>query len=336
MQNTIADDALQHIKSLTSQTEKLARDFIWWNDLAVWLIVATAIVIGLSFLIGTLYAGASYIAGKKAKELTRVEGELKTAKEDQLTLDLREKDDQIAQANKQAALANSKAGEANKTAGELEAANLTLRGQVATLETQAVDAKKDVAALQRAATEALAKQQKVQSELAKQETLLAKQQERAANAELELERLKMQAGPRRINRGEFLKALDGQPKAPVEILYLRDDQESFEFAQEIENVLRMATWEVISRGPIPASGSESPTAMTVGGQPSGVTVVVHSVSEEEAESGQKRFTGKEWLRTPWTVLQHAFEQSTGESHASTNTGVPPGILRVVVAPKPVR
>jgi hypothetical protein len=156
------------------------------------------------------------------------------------------------------------------------------------------------------------------------------------------ERLRKATGPRQLNRDAFVNALNDQPKAPVQILYLRDDQESLEFAQEIENMLVRAKWNVTSREPIPApkpaksAAEDIPIPMTVGGQPSGVTVVTDSVSEEEAAAATNRMTGKEWVKTPWTVLEYAFEQSMGESKGASNKSVPKGTLRVVVAPKPVK
>ena len=154
-------------------------------------------------------------------------------------------------------------------------------------------------------------------------------------AELELERLRKQVGPRQLDRDAFQKALTGQPKAPVQILYLRDDADSLEFAQEIENQLRRAGWTVTTREPIPtpAAGSDIPIPMSVGGQPSGVTVVTHSVSEEEEHAWMNRATGKDWVKTPWTVLFNAFSDSMGKANGSGNRTCPAGMLRVVVAPR---
>ena len=172
------------------------------------------------------------------------------------------------------------------------------------------------------------------------ETGLADAKTKQAEAETQLERLKKQVGPRRINREVFLKALGGQPKAPVQILYLRDDPDSLEFAQEIANLLARAKWDVIAREPIPTPSavlsSDIPITMSVGGQPSGVTVVTHSVSEEEAEASENRMAGKDWAKTPWTVLCNAFEQAMGEGKAASHSTVPEGTLRVVIGPKFVR
>jgi hypothetical protein len=171
----------------------------------------------------------------------------------------------------------------------------------------------------------------------KVELRVAEQQERAAKAELELGLLKKRVEPRQINRSAFLKALAGQPKAPIQILYLRDDPESFEFAQQIAVFLEEAKWTVTERKPIPnlgATSSDILTSMSVGGQPSGVTVVANSISEEESEAYVSRIMGKDWVKTPWTVLINAFEQSYGSSKSHSGvTSVPNGTLRIVVSPK---
>lgn len=165
---------------------------------------------------------------------------------------------------------------------------------------------------------------------------------RTAEAELKLEQLRKQVGPRELNRAVFLKALEGHPKAPVAILYLRDDPDSLEFAQEIENSLKAAKWTVISREVIPTpsgirSGPEIPITMSVGGQPSGVTVVAHSVSERESRASEfmirSDWETTDWVKTPWTVLSNAFLQSMGRGSSSSHTSVPEGTLRVVVGPR---
>ena len=72
----------------------------------------------------------------------------------------------IGEAQQKASEANAEAGRANQRAGELEQNNLTLRGQVATLETSAVESKKGLAELQIEAANAKANQQKVEIQLA--------------------------------------------------------------------------------------------------------------------------------------------------------------------------
>jgi len=123
--------------------------------------------------------------------------------------------------------------------------------------------------------------------------------ERAAIAELKTEQLRKELGPRQVQREIFLKELEGQPSAPVEIVYLRDDPECFDLAQQIWRLLEDAKWPVKSPKPMPVLiFSDNPTSISAGGQPSGVTVVARSVSTDEADAFQNRSSGKPWVRTP--------------------------------------
>lgn len=163
--------------------------------------------------------------------------------------------------------------------------------------------------------------------------------ERVAAAELKTEQLRKQLGPRQIQRDLFLKTIEGQPQANVEIVYLRDDPECFDVAQQIWRLLQDAKWDVVAPVPIPQSASiasqKNPTAMSVDGQPSGVTVVTHSVTEQEAEAQSKQILGEPWERTPWTALMNALNQSLGRIGGSGggSNSPPEGTLRVVVAPR---
>jgi hypothetical protein len=62
---------------------------------------------------------------------------------------------------------------------------------------------------------------------------LAASAERVAAAELKTEQLRRQLGPRQLQRSIFLKEIAESPKAHVDILYLRDDPECFDLAQQI-------------------------------------------------------------------------------------------------------
>ncbi|HEX3116885.1 MAG TPA: hypothetical protein VHQ48_15555 [Bradyrhizobium sp.] len=160
--------------------------------------------------------------------------------------------------------------------------------------------------------------------------------ERAANAELRLEQLRKDLGPRHLQRDIFLKELFGQPSAQVEILYLQDDPECFGLAQEIWRALEDAKWPVMAPKPIPSLFlSDGPTSLSVGAQPSGVTIVARQVTLEEADASQNAFLGKEWIKSPWTVLKSALAASLGKISASAGTpnGPPEGTLRVVVTPR---
>lgn len=168
---------------------------------------------------------------------------------------------------------------------------------------------------------------------------LAASAERTAAAELKTEQLRKELGPRHLQRAIFLKEIAESPSARVEIMYLRDDPECFDLAQQIWRALEDATWDVIPPVPIPPStpsaASNNPTAMDVDGQPSGVTVVVHSITQAEADATSQRMKGQPWVRSPWTVLMHAVENSIGKvgGHAGGPNAPPDGTLRIVVAPR---
>ena len=181
-----------------------------------------------------------------------------------------------------------------------------------------------------------------EAQLTEAQTGLAKQQERAALAETALEELKRHAAPREVKRAEFKSALallkDGPQPAGVEIVYLRDDPDSFNVAQQIYQLLKESGWNASSPVPIPpataSTFSQSPTAMAAGGQPSGVSVGTHTISEAES-SAKLTFPGTDWVKTPWTVLSYAVLQSLGQcgGFAGGQNAPPEGILRVVVAPR---
>lgn len=128
----------------------------------------------LLLLLVALVSWLLWRSGNRLQDVIRVEANARIA----------EADSKAASANERAGKANAAAGTANQRAGELEKANLTLRGQVATLETAATDAKIGLVGLQKAADDAKAEQQRVQTELTKQQKLTAD----AITAQAELRR----------------------------------------------------------------------------------------------------------------------------------------------------
>ncbi len=175
-----------------------------------------------------------------------------------------------------------------------------------------------------------------QADIAKANAQIANATARTKEAELKVEQLRKELGPRHLQRDIFLRELLSQPSAQVEILYLQDDPECFGLAQEIGRALEDAKWPVAAPKPIPSLFlSDGPTSLSVGGQPSGVTVVARQVTSEEADASQNAFLGKEWIKTPWTVLTSALAASLGKIAASAGTpnGPPEGTLRVVVTPR---
>lgn len=163
----------------------------------------------------------------------------------------------------------------------------------------------------------------------------AKANERAAASELKLEELRRQVGPRQLNRPAFLEALKVDVKGQVEILYTQDDAEAMELAQQIGLALKESGWKVLKRDPIPRSRGNLPTAMAVGGQPKGVTVAAHSISDEEADATLKKMKRENWVKTPYTVLLDAIAEGLGTvSGSAGGAHAPPvGTLRIVVAPR---
>lgn len=173
-------------------------------------------------------------------------------------------------------------------------------------------------------------------EIAEANAKIAEAGARQKEAELKLEQLRRQVAPRQLQRDKFINDLLGQPSAPVEIMYLMDDPECFDLAQQIWRALEDAKWPVSPPKPIPPLVlSDDPTPMSVGGQPSGVTVVVKVATREESEAAANALAGKDWVKTPWTVLSHAIGEGLGRiaTHAGSPFGPEAGALRVVVAPR---
>lgn len=156
---------------------------------------------------------------------------------------------------------------------------------------------------------------------------------RAAEVSFEHEQLKREVGPRHLNREAFLKALTGDVTGEVEILYSRDDAEAMELAQQIALALEEASWKVLKREPIPNSNALLPSAMEVSGQPKGVTIAVPSITEQEWHAEQNQAFGKEWIKTPYTVLYYAMAQALGSVSGWVSGPNAPkaGTLRIIVA-----
>jgi hypothetical protein len=160
----------------------------------------------------------------------------------------------IAALNAVAETAKKDAAEANDRAENLEHDNLTLSGEVAGLQKAASDALAEqqrvqtqleeqqgkTAALERAATDAKAAQQTIQTDL-------ARQQERAAKAERSLLELQKRLKDRHFDvkaRAIFLETLKAYPIGKIQIGYTESDAEGESFAKEILFLLLDAKWDV--------------------------------------------------------------------------------------------
>lgn len=190
---------------------------------------------------------------------------------------------------------------------KLDHANLTLRGQVATLEENAANANKDLAGLQKAAADAKAAQQRVELDL-------SKQQEKTATAEKDLASLKQAIAPRHLTPEQsriLTKLLSGEPQGAVSVISVIGDGDGAAFAAQIVAVLRDAGWPITDKDI--AQGAFS------GVGPVGVGILVHSSTTVPAYAGR---------------LQQAFF-SVGVPLAGVESpSVPEGAARIVVGRKP--
>ena len=148
--------------------------------------------------------------------------------------------------------------------------------------------------------------------------------------------------PRAIKGQRFLEILEGKPKSPVEILFVRDDQDCFQLSMQIRDWLKAANWEAKEPRAIEISDltprlAQYTSTMGVGGQPQGVTIVMRATSQAdfERERDKNPLNPLESANTPRKALAAALGDSLGEISGgiSYETGVP-GVLWVVVGPKP--
>lgn len=250
-----AKDKLSEIQSLTARVEDFGRSFNTWNWLYVWLVFAAVIVAAAVFM-------AQFLAIRKGRQLASAQSALLKAKDDNLTGELKDKDVKIADATKLGQ-------EAKERAEKLEHDNLTLRGQVATLETNAAQAQKDVANLQKAASDAKAAQQRVETEL-------AKQRERTAIAERSLLELQDKLRYRNVSKEQreaFIKATSRATKGEIEVSALSGDPESIAFAESLRTLVVDAGW----------TSEPVKNTLITGNNAIGLTLVFQSVEQLELD-----------------------------------------------------
>lgn len=84
------------IESLISRVHDLQRSFGSWTTGNVWLVAITVVLAGAVFF-------TQFMSVRRAKELTQAQSELAVAKDRQLAIDLKGKDEKIAEANARAA-----------------------------------------------------------------------------------------------------------------------------------------------------------------------------------------------------------------------------------------
>ncbi len=206
----------------------------------------------------------------------------------------READARIAEATLGAA-------QANERAKALEASNLILRKDVNEASAKVASAQRDAADAQKAAAEAITRQQRV-------EILLARQQERAARAEAELAKLQ----PRFLSsrqRGLLLEALTASRKGPVEVFCLVNDADGEQYATQIKEALLTSGW--------PTAGVTM--ARLIPGPPPGLSIAVRDRAS---------------LPPHAQSLLHALATAGLRTNLDEEPDVPAGVVRVIVGHKP--
>jgi hypothetical protein len=165
------------------------------------------------------------------------------------------------------------------------------------------------------------------SDIAKEGT--AKANERIAELNNETAKMRQQLEPRIINGEKFMGAIAGHPKSKIELLYVREDPDSFKLAQQIFWYLANAGWDCAIETPIlpPPAGSpsqHSPLAWSVVARETGVSMVVRADADKKAQSD-----------TAYSALWKAFEVTGIETGKGEDSRMPDDVIRVVVAPRPL-
>jgi hypothetical protein len=181
-----------------------------------------------------------------------------------------------------------------------------------------------------------------QADIAKANAKIAESEARQKEAELRLEQLRERMRPRNIKGEQFLEILKDKPKAPVAILFVRDDPDCFQLSMQIRDFLKQANWDVAEPRAIEVSDmtprlAQYTSTMGVGGQPQGLTVVMRATSQADFDREREGnpFHANEPIDTPRKALTRALGDSLGSISGgiSYDSGVP-GVLLVVVGPKP--
>jgi hypothetical protein len=179
----------------------------------------------------------------------------------------------------------------------------------------------------------------------RQGVLVQRSKERVTQLENANLLLKKQLGPRQVVERDFVKALEGWPKAPVEIMYVRDVPDCFALAFQISMCLSVAKWENTSALPIPPfiteRGNVLESSLAAGGPISGVGVVSDMGPPEEVNDLVNAWEGKPVaVQTPPLALLSAIARSglggAGWNRNGRQCAIPirEGWLRIVVAPRP--
>jgi hypothetical protein len=159
-------------------------------------------------------------------------------------------------------------------------------------------------------------------QLAQYEARAAEANERAVQAQLELEHLRKKVGPRIIDAAIFLKALEGKGKPtnlPLEIWYLPSDPDSRQLARQIWALLYSeAKWHQVN-SPMPI-----PLDKTLNGPFEGVTILERAYEESPGLWGSSTLA---------RALMDAFTFSLGGVQRQLDNEMAEGAMRIVVGPR---
>jgi hypothetical protein len=264
------------VEKLWDSIDALSRLITWAN----WGIAAS-LLFGFTFTVITIKAGG------RRDELVAIDDSKKAA--------------QIADTLKLA-------GEASERAGKLEQGNLQLQGQVATLEVTAANAKKDAELLHKTALDSKAAQQKVEIDL-------AKQQERAANAEKELVALQQRIKPRHVTDEQarlLVELFKANPFGEISIACINGNKESCDLAAQLAASLTAGGWKVSGPSDVVLFGAS-------GGPPVGIFIKIRN---------------KDKVPTRANVLAGALERIGLAVHGELNPGMPEDAVELFIGVKP--
>jgi len=257
-----------------------------------------------------LYVVVLVIGGLAAAFLTVLVYRANNAYQEAIKADA---DARISGSNAEAKRAGESAGKANERAQALEHDNLGLRGQVATLETAATDAKKGLAGLQKTAADAKAAQQRV-------ETDLAKQQERAAKAEIALLELQKDVAWRRL-KSQTVTARKLKRFTGIELLTVcLNEPEPLSIARLLVGTGITAGWKSVS-----FTQSPNPIGNERGVFFEGIVVQSNTISRDPGDFSRLAAI---------TLAVELNEQGIDADVEPVDPELPPKTIRIVIGRKP--
>jgi hypothetical protein len=143
---------------------------------------------------------------------------------------------------------------------------------------------------------------------------------------------------RQLDPERFLKALEGRPKAPVEIVVLANDSEALQLALQFQSLLQIAGWKVSHIREVEqrdlARLANRPAYTNEEDQLVGIAVAVAAESQEEFD-----IFGDREADTPLNALLEAVLETLGSAniYAASNKvfpAPPPKTLRMAIGSRP--